>query len=97
MRAVILKMFQFFHFNWKLLSDFQVLQTLVHCADLSNPTKELELYKRWVEMVMKEFYLQGDRERDLGLEVSPMCDRNNSSIEKTQVRSDPIGIRIKER
>lgn len=64
----------------------QVLQTLVHSADLSNPTKELHLYKSWVEMVMKEFYLQGDRERELGLDLSPMCDRNNSSIEKSQVR-----------
>ena len=28
---------------------------------------------------------QGDKERDAGLDVSPMCDRNNATTEKSQV------------
>ncbi|XP_068175931.1 3',5'-cyclic-AMP phosphodiesterase 4C-like isoform X2 [Antennarius striatus] len=63
----------------------QVLQNMVHCADLSNPTKPLELYKRWTDRIMVEFFTQGDRERDKGMEISPMCDKHNASIEKTQV------------
>jgi hypothetical protein len=58
---------------------------MVHCADLSNPTKPLELYRRWVERIMEEFFQQGDRERDAGLDISPMCDRYNATIEKSQV------------
>ncbi|KAJ7993321.1 hypothetical protein DPEC_G00271210 [Dallia pectoralis] len=63
----------------------QVLQNMVHCADLSNPTKPLELYRQWTDRIMVESFTQGDRERDKGMEISPMCDKQNSSVEKTQV------------
>ncbi|XP_060841026.1 cAMP-specific 3',5'-cyclic phosphodiesterase isoform X7 [Rhopalosiphum padi] len=63
----------------------QVLQNLVHCADLSNPTKPLELYKRWVDLLMEEFFQQGDKEREQNLDISPMCDRHSATIEKSQV------------
>jgi len=59
---------------------------MVHCADLSNPTKPLELYRQWTDRIMVEFFTQGDRERDKGMEVSPMCDKHNASIEKNQVQ-----------
>ena len=81
---------------------------MVHCADLSNPTKPLELYKTWCGRIMEEFFQQGDRsdffslfflggevggkvenqmfrEREAGLDISPMCDRFNATIEKSQV------------
>ncbi|XP_034489478.1 cAMP-specific 3',5'-cyclic phosphodiesterase isoform X1 [Drosophila innubila] len=63
----------------------QVLENLVHCADLSNPTKPLTLYKRWVALLMEEFFLQGDKERENGMDISAMCDRHNATIEKSQV------------
>jgi hypothetical protein len=37
---------------------FQILRCLVHCADLSNPTKRLPLYKEWVDRLMEEFFQQ---------------------------------------
>jgi cAMP-specific phosphodiesterase 4 len=60
---------------------------MVHCADLSNPTKPLELYRRWVDLIMEEFFRQGDKERANGQDISPMCDRHNATIEKSQVLS----------
>ncbi|XP_053178093.1 cAMP-specific 3',5'-cyclic phosphodiesterase 4D-like isoform X3 [Scomber japonicus] len=63
----------------------QVLQNMVHCADLSNPTKPLEIYRQWTDRITVEFFTQGDRERDKGMEISPMCDKHNASIEKNQV------------
>jgi len=36
---------------------------------------------------MQEFFCQGDRERDQGMDISPMCDRHTASIEKSQVMS----------
>merc|ERR1719376_1106584 len=63
----------------------QVLQNIVHCADLSGPTKPLHLYRRWCGLIMEEFFQQGDKEKDAGLEISPMCDRFNATIEKSQV------------
>ena len=58
---------------------------MVHCADLSNPTKPLSQYKVWVKFVFEEFFYQGDYEREAGLVVSPSCDRNNVSIAESQV------------
>ena len=55
---------------------------MVHCADLSGPTKPLPLYCRWCDRIMEEFFQQGDKEKEVGLDISPMCDRNNSTIEK---------------
>lgn len=63
----------------------QVLQNMVHCSDLSNPTKPLELYRQWTDRIMVELFSQGDRERDKGIEISPMCDKHTASVEKTQV------------
>uniref|UniRef100_A0A2K6UBM3 3',5'-cyclic-AMP phosphodiesterase n=1 Tax=Saimiri boliviensis boliviensis TaxID=39432 RepID=A0A2K6UBM3_SAIBB len=63
----------------------QVLQSLVHCADLSNPTKPLPLYRQWTDRIMAEFFQQGDRERESGLDISPMCDKHTASVEKSQV------------
>ena len=58
---------------------------MVHCADLSNTTKPLDLYKQWTGRVMDEFFKQGDIERERGLDISPMCDRLTATVEKSQV------------
>ena len=62
-----------------------MLQNMVHCADLSGPTKPLPLYRRWCDRIMEEFFQQGDKEKEVGLDISPMCDRYNATIEKSQV------------
>ncbi|TNN52531.1 cAMP-specific 3',5'-cyclic phosphodiesterase 4D [Liparis tanakae] len=63
----------------------QVLRNMVHCADLSNPTKALPLYRQWTERIMEEFFRQGDKERERGMEISAMCDKHTASVEKSQV------------
>uniref|UniRef100_A0A8C7HZN0 Phosphodiesterase n=1 Tax=Oncorhynchus kisutch TaxID=8019 RepID=A0A8C7HZN0_ONCKI len=63
----------------------QVLRNMVHCADLSNPTKPLIVYREWTERIMEEFFRQGDKERERGMEISPMCDKHTASVEKSQV------------
>jgi len=63
----------------------QLLQQMLHCADLSNPTKPANVYREWVTRVMEEFFRQGDRERALGYDVSPMCDRNTVKVANAQV------------
>ena len=62
---------------------------MIHLADLSNPTKPIELYRSWNERILEEYWRQGDKEKEQGLEVSPMCDRGNVTIEKSQVRLQP--------
>jgi cAMP-specific phosphodiesterase 4 len=63
----------------------QVLQSMVHLADLSNPTKPIELYSAWNGRILEEYWRQGDKEKELGLQVSPMCDRGNDTLAKSQV------------
>lgn len=63
---------------------------MVHCADLSNPTKPLDLYRQWTDRIMDEFFHQGDRERERGMEISPMCDKHTASVERTQVENTHI-------
>lgn len=70
----------------------QVLQNMIHCADLSNPTKPLDLYRGWNQRVMNEYWLQGDVERERGIEISPMCDRHTASVERSQVCVDALLI-----
>ena len=70
----------------------QVLQNMVHCADLSNPTKPREVYVKWVGRIMEEFFQQGDKERALGLDMSPMCDRENATIAKSQVMNEQHAV-----
>lgn len=73
----------------KLLEDksskLLVMNELVHIADISNPTKKFKVYKRWVEGVFEEFFSQGDRERELGLPVSMLCDRDTTNIPNSQI------------
>ena len=34
---------------------------------------------------MEEFFVQGDREAELGLEYSPLCDRHNTMVPQSQI------------
>ena len=68
------------------LCFFQVLQNMVHCADLAGPTKPISIYRRWCDRIMEEFFRQGDKEKEQGMDISPMCDRHNATVEKSQVR-----------
>ncbi|CAK9302778.1 unnamed protein product [Gordionus sp. m RMFG-2023] len=63
----------------------QILQAMIHCGDLSNPTKSLNLYKKWTSLIMEEYFLQGEKEKQCGLAISAMCDRETASVEKTQI------------
>lgn len=68
----------------------------MHCADLSNPTKSLELYRQWTDRIMEEFFQQGDKERERGMEISPMCDKHTASVEKSQVSGPELQLSLPE-
>ena len=62
-----------------------LLANMLHSADLANPCKPLQTYLRWTERVTKEFYNQGDKEREQGLPVSLMMDRAKPNLERSQL------------
>ena len=39
---------------------------------------------------MEEFFRQGDLERESNLDIGPLCDRHNVTIEKSQVSKNVI-------
>lgn len=52
-----------------------ILKAVLHTADISNPAKSWKLSKKWSDLVVEEFFNQGDREKLEGLPVSPNMDR----------------------
>ncbi|KAL9643426.1 hypothetical protein ABK040_010041 [Willaertia magna] len=61
------------------------LQITIKMADVSNPARPLGVALKWTECINNEFFAQGDKERDFGLSVSPLMDRNTLSVGKGQV------------
>ena len=59
------------------------MDLLIHSADISNPTKKFELYYKWAELVVDEFFQQGDKEKELGLKCT--FDRETTTIYKNQL------------
>ncbi|CAJ1029445.1 putative 3'5'-cyclic nucleotide phosphodiesterase [Leishmania shawi] len=68
-------------------TDEQILclSIALKMADISNCGRPLDIYLRWGEKVSDEFYQQGDRERNLGLDCSPFMDRLHPSLAKSQI------------
>ena len=62
-----------------------ILQIAIKCADISNPCRSWPVSRVWSLRACEEFFRQGDRERDLGLVMTPICDRYNVSVAKVQV------------
>ncbi|KAI9471848.1 MAG: hypothetical protein EXX96DRAFT_509592 [Benjaminiella poitrasii] len=58
---------------------------LIKCADISNVARPFRCAAQWARLLTEEFVCQGDLERDLGLPVLPMCDRNKVVLEDSQI------------
>ncbi|KAG2485168.1 hypothetical protein HYH03_016058 [Edaphochlamys debaryana] len=67
--------------NEKLLS----LQLAMKAADLGHLGEQLEVHKRWLAGLEEEFFRQGDKEKALGLPISPLFDRAKQGVSKSQV------------
>ena len=67
----------------RMLKDL-VLSTLLHAADVSNPTKRFDIAKKWAMRIEEEMFLQGDKEAALGLSVSPYMDRSKQNTAMMQ-------------
>ena len=62
-----------------------LLKMAVKSADIGNAVRPFHIHIRWTARIMEEFFNQGDRERALGLPISPFMDRNAPTIPKCQV------------
>uniref|UniRef100_A0A8C2QWU5 Phosphodiesterase n=1 Tax=Capra hircus TaxID=9925 RepID=A0A8C2QWU5_CAPHI len=55
------------------LDKAKTMSLILHAADISHPAKSWKLHHRWTMALMEEFFLQGDKEAELGLPFSPLC------------------------
>ena len=62
-----------------------ILDFFIHTADLAHNSKLFKISLKWVELLSEEFWLQGDKEKSLGINVSYLCDRNKVNVPKDQV------------
>ncbi|KAI8333936.1 hypothetical protein BC941DRAFT_515934 [Chlamydoabsidia padenii] len=52
---------------------------ILHAADISNTIRPWSICKQWSDLIVQEFFQQGDAERVAGLVVSPGMDRGASN------------------
>ncbi|VDP38554.1 unnamed protein product [Soboliphyme baturini] len=58
---------------------------IIHCCDISHPSKPWYIHLRWTKQLLEEFFRQGDQEAALGLPCSPLCDRHTVQMAKSQI------------
>uniref|UniRef100_F6YI11 Phosphodiesterase n=1 Tax=Ornithorhynchus anatinus TaxID=9258 RepID=F6YI11_ORNAN len=63
----------------------KALSLMLHTADISHPAKAWDLHHRWTMSLLEEFFRQGDKEAELGLPFSPLCDRKSTMVAQSQV------------
>ncbi|CAG9558101.1 unnamed protein product [Danaus chrysippus] len=65
------------HFNWSIPSHRDLGMAIsMTAADLSASAKPWDIQIKTVKVIFKEFYEQGDKEREAGKTPIPMMDRN---------------------
>ena len=62
-----------------------LLNYLIHMADLGHNCKKYEISKKWIKLLCEEFWIQGDKEKSLGIPVSFLCDRDKKDVPASQV------------
>ncbi|XP_026802002.3 dual specificity calcium/calmodulin-dependent 3',5'-cyclic nucleotide phosphodiesterase 1A isoform X1 [Pangasianodon hypophthalmus] len=63
----------------------KALSLVLHTADISHPAKNWDLHHRWTSSLLEEFFRQGDKEAELGLPFSPLCDRKSTMVAQSQI------------
>ena len=67
------------------IESLEVLCFCLHAADISHSIKPWGVHYKFVELLFREFFKQGDREKQLGMEISPLCDRSTLHIPDSQI------------
>ena len=63
----------------------EVLNMLIHSADISNPAKPSKISQQWTDKVYEEFFRQGDLEKSMGIPISMMCDRLSTNVNQAMI------------
>eukprot|EP01050_Picozoa_sp_SAG11_P005218 SAG11_NODE_359_length_10228_cov_7.861388_5_plen_298_part_00 len=65
-------------------SHTMLRQCLLKTADISHAAKDTSLHVKWSERIQEEFFVQGDEEKLLGIEIGMVNDRDTLVMPKSQ-------------
>ena len=68
----------------KIEEQQNLLDFMLHLADLAHNTKLFNISMKWVELLSEEFWRQGDLEKKKNLPVSFLCDREKVNVPQSQ-------------
>ncbi|KAJ3272729.1 hypothetical protein HK104_004410, partial [Borealophlyctis nickersoniae] len=57
----------------------KMINVILHAADISNAARPFGICKRWSDMVVQEFFFQGQQEKYMKLPVSPNMDAETTN------------------
>lgn len=58
---------------------------LLKTSDIGHTAKPLAITREMTRRIHQEFFTQGDQERQMGIPISPLCDRESANVPKSQV------------
>ena len=60
------------------------MDLIVHACDISQQCRPFEVVEEWTYLLFEEFFEQGDMEKEAGLSVSMLCDRDDTNVAQAQ-------------
>lgn len=62
-----------------------LLGQALHIADITNPSRDWHVCQRWIDLVFREFFAQGDLERQMNMPISMLMDKQTTNIAVSQI------------
>lgn len=62
-----------------------LMNSFLHAADVSNPSRPWGIAEKLAQLCMAEFFAQGDREKELGVPVGMLNDREKVNTAHSQI------------
>ncbi|OWZ10816.1 hypothetical protein PHMEG_00016268 [Phytophthora megakarya] len=62
-----------------------LMETMLMLADLGHTAKPFSYHQTWAERISEEFFRQGETEEHSNLPISPLCDRKQANLPRSQV------------
>ncbi|OMJ81211.1 hypothetical protein SteCoe_18388 [Stentor coeruleus] len=61
------------------------IQMCLKCADIGHGARKLNIHIKWTSLITKEFFKQGEKEKEFNIPITPLCDIENCIVSKSQV------------
>ncbi|EGZ29859.1 hypothetical protein PHYSODRAFT_467129 [Phytophthora sojae] len=62
-----------------------LMETMLMLADIGHTAKPFSYHQTWAERISEEFFRQGETEEHNHMPISPLCDRKQANLPRSQV------------